>query len=424
MPTDRSIRNIPLPSSNRTPSYDEPLPSNRQGPPPRVPLPPKRRSSGWIWVVLVILVCAVAGVLLSTVFQSATVSVNPKSVSITSVQQITAYPNGPTGTLLYKTLTASQTASTSVAANGTQHVSRAATGVVTISNNYSTAPQALTANTRLTTDDGKIYRIKTAITVPGAKKGSGGTLTPSSTTVSVYADKPGESGNTTEAITLHVLGFKGDARYTKFLVQSQGPMSGGFVGDEPAVSPADLATAQDTLKKELDQNIRSVATSQVPEGYMAVDGSLSITYTSINQTSGPNNTITLSQGVTATLAIIKTDDLAFMLAKQAASDYQGEPIHFKEVGVLQISLASASSTNTGPLALSVAGNPVLVWNVDAGALQKALLGSQKSEFETILKNFSATITCSKEEPCSENTRPFWRKTLPTDPAKVTITLTK
>lgn len=163
MPTDRSIRNIPLPSSNRTPSYDEPLPSNRQGPPPRVPLPPKRRSSGWIWVVLVILVCAVAGVLLSTVFQSATVSVNPKSVSITSVQQITAYPNGPTGTLLYKTLTASQTASTSVAANGTQHVSRAATGVVTISNNYSTAPQALTANTRLTTDDGKIYRIKTAI---------------------------------------------------------------------------------------------------------------------------------------------------------------------------------------------------------------------------------------------------------------------
>ncbi len=424
MPTDRSIRNIPLPSNTRAPAYDEPLPSSRQGPPSRVPLPTKRKSRGWVWVVLVMLLCAVAGVLISVLFQSATITINPRTVAITDTQQLTALPNGPTGSLFYKTLTASQTATTSVAANGTQHVSRAATGVVTISNNYSTAPQALAANTRLITDAGTIYRIKTAVTVPGAKKATDGSLTPSSITVSVYADKPGESSNTTEAVALHIAGFKGDARYAKFLVQSQGPLSGGFIGDEPAIAAADLATAQDTLKKQLDQNIRSVATAQVPEGFLAVNGSLSITYTNISQAQGPNTAITLSQGVTATLAIVKADELAYVLAKQVVSDYQGESIHFKDVNALQVSLTTASPTNTGPLTLSIGGNPTLEWQVDSGALQKALLGSQKSDFLSILKTFSTTITCTDEKPCGADTRPFWRKTLPSDPNKLIIRLTK
>ena len=425
MPTDRSIRNIPIPTANRAAVYDEPAPSKRQGSPPQVELPkPKRRSRGWwLWAILVLLLCAIAGVLLSTVFQAATVTVNPKTLAL-DPQTMTAYPNGPTGTLLYKTLTASQSASTSVAANGTQHVSRAATGVVTIANNYSTAPQALATNTRLAADNGTVYRLKSAVTVPGAKKGSDGTLTPSSVTASVYADKPGEGGNTTDSISLHIVGFKGDPRYTKFLVQSQGPMTGGFIGDEPAVSATDLASAQDTLKKELDQSIRSVATSQVPEGYTAVNGSLSVTYTNINQAPAPNNTLSLSQGVTATLAIIKTDDIAYALAKQAAEGYQGEPVGFKDVSVLQVSLTDASSTNTGPLALSVGGSPTLVWHVDVDALKKALLGSNKGDFLNILKGFSTTIVCSAAQPCSENARPFWRKTLPTDPGKLTVILTK
>lgn len=426
---DRSIRNIPVPATHRHPTgkgevqqeYEEYENDEADLPPPRRPkVPHRRRWRPWGLLGGVVVACAIIGLLLSTVFEGATVTLTPKTVAVTVPQTLTAVPNGPTGSLLYQTITATQYATTSVNANGSQQVSRAATGMVTLFNTYSAAPQSLVANTRLTTTDGKIYRIKDAVTIPGVVTKADGSQAPGTVTVSVTADKPGADYNQSAPIQMNIVGFKGSPKYTKFLAQSQGSIGGGLVGNVPAAAPADMANAQNTLKQQLDASIRSAAVSQVPDGFVAVNGSLGVTYTDINQSQGSGSSITLSEGVTATVAILRVADLANALAKQAFSDYKGEPVAFADLSKVTVSLVTSGSSNmTGPLAITVGGTPTLVWQFDHDALKQALLGKNKSDFPSIIKGYEPAV--AKAEA---SIRPFWKATFPSNPDKLTVLISQ
>ena len=362
--------------------------------------------------------CAIVGLLLSVVFEGATVTLTPKTMSVAVPQTLTASPNGPTGTLLYQTITATQYATTSVSASGTQQVSRFATGLVTMYNTYSAAPQSLVANTRLVTSGGKIYHIKDSVTIPGVVTKPDGSQAPGTITVTVTADKPGADYNQSAPVQMSVVGFKGTSKYTKFLAQSQGAISGGLVGTVPAVAPADMANAQNTLKQQLDSSIRSAAVSQVPDGFTAVNGSLGVTYTDINQNQGSGSAIDLSEGVTATVAIVRLSDLASALAKQTFPDYKGESVLFADPSKVTVSLVTSGATNiTGPLSLTIGGTPLLVWQFDKDVLKQALLGKSKSEFQGIIKGYEPSI--AKAEA---TIRPFWKATFPSNPSKLTVTV--
>lgn len=93
-----------------------------------------------------------------------------KTEPVTPPSSLLAVANAPTGTLGYQTMSVTQSASTSAAASGSKDVSKPATGVVTVYNAHSTASQQLIANTRFEASDGKIYRIRDQITVPGGVK--------------------------------------------------------------------------------------------------------------------------------------------------------------------------------------------------------------------------------------------------------------
>ncbi len=426
-PGDRSIRKIPVAGTHRkapvSPQvreeyYDED--ENTEGPPPGRPkLPRRRRGRIWWWLGGIVVLCGALGFLLSTIFEGATVTVTPKSASITTPVTIVAHPNAPTGSLSYQTITATQTATTTVAANGTQHVSRTATGIVTIYNTFGPTPQQLIANTRLITADGRIYRLKDTVSVPGMIKKADGSATPGTITASIFAEKAGPAYNQQSSIPLNIAGFKGDPRYTKFVAQSQGPIANGFIGDEAAVSPVDRATAENELKRQLDSSIRSVATSQVPDGFIEVNGSLGVSYTNIAQNPGPNSTVILSQSTTATLAIVRTNDIALALAKNL-SEYKNEAIAFSSSSQISLSLATKiASSTTGPLNLSIGGTATLVWQFDQQALKQGLLGKNKSDFQVIIKGFEPSISRA-----SASIRPFWKATFPIEPAKLSIVVTQ
>jgi hypothetical protein len=277
-PGDRSIRNIPVSggthrraSSQARTEDDVVLPKRR-----------RRRSRSFVWWALgVIVVCVIAGLLLATLFEGATIRITSKKQQVTPPSNITALPNASAGTLGYQTITVSQSATTSAHTTGTQHVQRQASGVITISNTYNTAPQALVNNTRFQSADGKIYRIHASITVPGAKKNADGSLSAGTVTATVYADAAGPEYNKTDATTFTIPGFKGDAKYSKITARSSGPISGGFVGDQPAVSATDMQAAQQTLHSQIDAAIRERIETQVPPGFLPVQGSLQVTYSDI-----------------------------------------------------------------------------------------------------------------------------------------------
>jgi hypothetical protein len=248
--------------------------------------------------------------------------------------------------------------------------------------------------------------------VPGATKASNGTLTPGSTSATVYADSPGDTYNRGQT-RFTIPGFKDDPRYTTFYAEGSA-ITGGFVGDEPAVADADLSRAQTALRQALANAVSAAVSSQIPEGFIPVTNASDITYTDIAQTPGNASTALLSQSATAVTAIVRLDDIASAIARAKVEGYTGEAVTIKDASSLNVSLASTTKP-VGTLTLMLGGSPTIVWKYDPVALKQALLGKQKSAFESILESFRPAITKAEAK-----VRPFWQRTFPSDPTKITV----
>lgn len=417
---ERSIRDIPLPPGHRRP----PMPSDASEEEFNEPvLPRKKRTSmtkNWFfWILIGVLVlAALAGILLSTFFAGVTVSVTPKTAVVTPPSTMVAQVDAPVGVLPYQVVSASRTASTTVKASGSTQVSKSASGVITIYNAYSTSPQALVATTRFAAPNGNIYRIKSGVTVPGATKAADGTLTPGTVSATVYADQPGATYNLGQT-QFTIPGFKGDPRYTKFYAQTSG-ITGGFVGAQATVAPADLTAAQSALEGGLKNALQQAASIQIPKQYLLIPGTFAVTFGDITQTPIDANTVALSETATASGDTVRTSDLAAAIAKQVVTGYNGEAVDFADVSAITVGLQGTSTASQGSLTLALSGTPTLVWQFDPNALKAALVGKSKSAFEQIVGSFAPAITCSKDTPCSAAIRPFWSSTFPTDVNKITV----
>lgn len=422
-PNDRSIRNIPVPKSHqRRPqlppdTYEEDF---TQPPPQRK----KVRITSFFgnrfaWIAAGIIVfCTALGFLFSTVFAGATITITPRTAAVTVPPSVVAQPNASPGGLAYQVVSTSRSASTTVTANGTQNVSRAATGILTVYNEYSAESQRLIPNTRFEAPDGQIYKIKDAVTVPGTKKNADGTTAPGSVTVSAYANSPGESYNRGET-RFTIPGFKNDPRYSKFYATT-GEMSGGFVGQEVAIAPEDLQKAKDLLKQSLEEALRAGAQTQIPKEYLVIPGTLTIAYGNVTQTLTEGGRATIAQTASATANIVRYTDLAAAVARNTVQGYQGEAVGFVDESQIAVAVNGTSTNATGPLTLMLSGNPTLKWLFDPNQLKKALVGKNKSAFEEVVQTFSPAIQCTSQTPCKASVRPFWSGAFPSDESKITI----
>ncbi|MDE2071687.1 MAG: hypothetical protein KGI70_03085 [Patescibacteria group bacterium] len=399
--SDRSIRNIPL--------------SKRSDQKPLMHRTRRRRSWRWLWWgIAVVVVCGGLGLFLSVLFAGATVKVHPKEVTVTAPATLQATLTAQPEILQYQPFTLTQSASTTIPASGTRQVSKQASGVLTILNNYSTASQRLIANTRFQAGDGKVYRIHDSVVVPGLKGGVPGTAS-----ITAYADSPGDSYNRSGNTAYTIPGFKGDPRYTK-ITASSGPISGGFVGMQPAVAQNDLDSATQTLERGLDAAARGAVANQIPDTLLLVPGSLTVSFGMVTQTPNGDNSATIAQTATAQGYIVQKADLAAAVAAKTIPAYKGEAVAFADPSALTVSFATTSKPAPETITLNLSGSPTLVWQFDANALKQALLGKDKSQFQQIVASFEPAIECTAAHPCSAAIRPFWSSTFPSDPSKISI----
>ena len=366
----------------------------------------KRRPGRFIvWALGIIVVCAGAVAGVSMVYAGASVSATPRTQDLTASTTILAQISAPVGTLAFTRLSATEWATTTVPATGTKRVSRTARGIVVLSSTYS-ASQRLIANTRLAAPDGKIYRLASSVDLP-----ANGTVE-----AQINAESPGESYNRSGSATFTLPGFAGDPRFEKFSAKSQGAITGGFVGDEPAVADADLAAAKAELKAKLDGGTERQLTENLPATAVALPGTLAMVYGDIVQTaSADKKTATLSQSATASGATVDIRAFASALAQKLVSDYKGEAVDFKDAGSLSVSVASTTKADDDQIILRVAGNTTLVWQFDPNKLKEAMLGKDKGQFQTIVQSFAPAI-----KSATATVRPFWIKDFPSDPEKIKV----
>ncbi len=355
---------------------------------------------------------------LSFLFSYAKVAIVPKTQDITLSQSLTATKDASDG-LSFDVIAVSLTESKDVTAGAGRDVVTPAKGTIILYNSFSTAPQKLLVDTRLEGSNGKIYKTLVAVTIPGMK----GT-TPGSVKVGIYAEQGGpeyDSG----PLDFKVFGFKGTPKYDKFYARSEGSLSGGSKGPQYAISDLDREATVSELKNTLSTKLLKNATGQIPSGFILYKDAA---YTDINEndvTTSPSavpGTVTMTMQGTLYGVLLDGNKLTKAIADKVVDKYNGEPIHIPGLNNLVFSMSApqdlATLKDSTSIDFKLSGPVKIIWDVNADKLAADLLGKKKSDFTSVLTAYpniaSADVTL----------RPLWLRSFPDKIKNINVTVTE
>ncbi len=385
-------------SANQGVAPDNREPVRLSGKPPRFP---------YITLSVVLLIIALSvGALFY--FSGAQVQVTPNAVSAAVQGSFTASQN--TGALPFEVITAQKIAMQSVAAGGTKNVHSFASGPITIYNTQTKA-QRLITNTRFATASGLIFRIHSAVTIPGGSQAK-----PGSITVTVYADQAGASYNVGPS-SFTVPGLAGTPQANMVYARSSSALTGGETGSIPVINAATDAQARNALIAALAPDLAASIQAQVPAGYLLLPGAATTTYQELSPApSSATGMADVKEQGTITAVIFPNAALAKTVAASISGlGYQGEPLTLATTSDLKLMPeAGIPSSNTTSFTFTLSGTASLVYTIDPARIAAAVSGKTRSAAEVALTNYPeikrAIITL----------RPFWRQTFPQDPSSISV----
>lgn len=301
--------------------------------------------------------------------------------------------------------------SQAVVPTGSASGGQKSSGRIIIYNNYSSAPQKLIANTRFETSDGKIYRIRNSVLIPG-----NGSLE-----TTVFADKAGEEFNI-GLVDFTIPGLKGGPKFEKIFAKSKTTISGGAGGNVRIVRKDDIETARtavrDRLKGKLVQLMKKQTladTHLVYQTDMKMEYIESADNPQVGDSSG-KSMIFKVKGI-ATGYLIKNDALNKALVDNNAGNFERKPnndlVSIKNIESLDFDLISADAQNK-EITINVKGKAEFVWSVDGEKLKDEILAYNGKDYKTVFLNYPAI---EKTDIYSKPS--FWKK-IPKNRNKIKI----
>jgi len=161
-------------------------------------------------------------------FAGATIKITPRQEKSIIDGVFSLSQEEKAGDLSFEVMILAGEKSMDIEATEERQVDRKASGEIVVYNAHDSASQRLIKNTRFEAPDGKIYRIKDSIIVPGTSV-ENGEIVPGSVSATVYADEPGEDYNKGFS-DFTIPGFKGSPRYENFYARSKTEITNGFSG--------------------------------------------------------------------------------------------------------------------------------------------------------------------------------------------------
>lgn len=376
-------------------------------------IPIHARSRYMLWAVAI---ASLAFLLLALSFfwASAEIQVFPK-IEDTQLNENLSANKDTAGELTFDLVVLSGEKSKELTASEEKELTTRASGSAIIFNAYSSAPQRLDIDTRLSGSNGKLYKTKTATTVPGMKTDG----TPGSVEVEIYATEPGEEYNS-GPLDFNIVGFKGTPKYEKFKVRSKPntEISGGFRGVSMVASDADKQTAVGELKTALEEELFNKAKDQIPAGFILFRDAA---YFRVNKVDMPLGQEELKLTLSGTLQgiLLKEEELTKKIATKKITDYQEEDVFISNIRDLKFSLSSPADTalTEAPIiSFNLSGPAQIVWKLDEEKFKADLLGQPKKSFSAILSQYKninrAELSLS----------PLWSRTLPEKLEKLDVVI--
>jgi hypothetical protein len=294
---------------------------------------------------------------------------------------------------------------------GSEYREQAASGEITIYNNYSNESLQLVTNTRFQTIDGRIYRIQEAVVVPGKSSGQPGNIT-----AMVYADEAGSEYNI-DPTSFSIPGFEGTPYEELMYAESRTKITGGIATEVPIVATSTRQEIEEQAATQLQDQLRTKMEEELPEGFVFYDDG--VFFSSEISGSSENESSTMLS-VTGRLQVVAFDGK--QLATHLATDYSDNvsseaDIRIQDLADFTFSIQDKETFNIvidSNFSFSFTGDSQIVWQYDERALVRDLRGLQKDRLNEVLVNYTGI------QEAEVVTRPFWKQTLPAQAEDITI----
>jgi len=384
---------------------------------------PRRKASPWKKMGLATALTAslaLAGYLAFSVLPSAKISIERKKADWSFTGTVTASVKAPAvigSDLLIpaQIFTVSKNGIYSFPASGSEVVEKKASGRVTIWNAYSSEAQPLVKNTRFVTPEGKVYRITSAVTVPGAKI-SEGKIQASSVEVDIVADQPGDAYNTGPVAKLRIPGFQGSPKYDGFYGEFKTGVSGGFVGEMKVPTEDDLARAKEEVTAKVDAAVKSSIMMTIPPEFKVVESAIAREIIKSEVASGADEKGEFSYGVVmeAKVPAYKEDDLiALMAEKFKETDADPYDLVAKDLAYSSDPVADLSS---GKISIPVEFNGTWARSFNPETFRGEIIGASEESLKSAIFAIPGVLSAKAD------LWPFWVTSVPKDPGKIEISV--
>ena len=383
------------------------------------PEPRKRtRLSILFWIFIFSVVIALIYFLLN-IFSSVKITLSPRVDHFSLTEEAMSASHDPSASLHFELMIVDGDEKKHVILTDLQTVETKAAGTVVLYNKFSTKPQSLAINTRLTDDNGKIYLTDKALSIPGytiANKA----IVPGSIEAGIHALVAGEKYNGSPS-DFNVLGFKGTAKYEKIYGRGKGNIEGGMTGSVYNLDPKSYGEAFGDMKSKLSVKLQTKINAQIPPNYILYPGSLEFTQDT-PPTSVQSKTSDAVVGIHGTLSgiLIPKDELVKKIAKLTVpdiSDAEMGEVDIPEIKSLSFAYSPADfqiSKNVSSLNFTLSGEGNLLWHPQIEKLKSSISGMKKTDLDPILKSDRAISKASL------SFRPPWSAYVPSDLSKIHI----
>ena len=310
-----------------------------------------------------------------------------------------------------KIFEAEKTVSEEFPASG--RVLKKAEGIIRLYNNFTTQSENWLAGTRFVSSDGKLFKSKDKIAVPGAQI-KNGKIAPSFVDVPVIAAEGGADYNIGPS-KFSIVAFRGTPRYTKFYGESSGTMAGG--GEVPQVKKEDLENAEKILTEKAKIESEKALEAKIPTEFLfskEIFETKILEKFSLAQIGAETEKFNFQVRANCTTISFLREDINNFAKEYILSQIPEDKKLFKESLKTEYSPEKPFSFESGKTTLSLTFSAKIYSEIDLDSLRKGLVGRSLAETKTFLEN----------QPDILRTEvrffPFWIKNVPKSLEKIEI----
>jgi len=324
---------------------------------------------------------------ISFLFSGAKITINPKVVDISINNNFSAVKDSNNSDVLSFDLVAISGEENKIVEVSTQKdLSMKAEGTVVIYNNFSSLPQALNIDTRLEGSNGKIYKTKEKIKVPGMTSDGN----PGSIEVGIYASDPGEEYNSTP-LDFKIFGFKGSSKYEKFYARSKGDIKGGISGSFYQIEDTEKLAVISELENSLKEKLLQKITDQIPDGFVLFKDAIFLDVKNSNDNfTSKNSQVPVVMKGTLYGFLFNEQKLTKKIIETSLEGYDGSSVYLSNVHDLKFSILNSENLSFKDIKnidFNLNGTSKVVWNFDTEKLVGDLLSKKKKDFNQILSEY-------------------------------------